>query len=144
MIRVSLLAGIGFGANVPGRQPSPMRRPMPFRSPFKRFVPPILAVALTSCSPGVSDTEISSAKNQAAAKKEELGKLEVESKALNAEVKKLTGFSGPEHEARMKKAEGLRQEKERLEGIKADVDARVAGFESKAKTHREAQASEKP
>ena len=70
--------------------------------------------------------------------------METELKALNAEVKALTGFSGAEHEARMKKAEEMRQEMAQLESIKAEVDAKVARFTTEAKAHRDTLSREAP
>lgn len=114
----------------------------------RRFcVLPILALmasGLTGCSPSVSDIDLGAARSRLEAAKGRQAKLDAELKALQGEVKAMTSFSGPEYDARMKKAEALRLEKAELESIKAEVEAKVAKFTADAKAHREALAKEKP
>lgn len=97
-----------------------------------------LLTGLTSCNPSVSDVELKSANSRAEAAEARLAKLEGDIKVLLAEKKQLTGFSGPDHEKLRKRAEYLRQEKSELEGIKAQVDGKVAHFTSEAQRHRDA------
>jgi hypothetical protein len=99
---------------------------------------------LTSCSPSVSQIELRSATSRAEAAEAKAASLETEIKALVLEKKQLSGFSGPDYEQQIKKAEALRQEKADLEGIKAQVETKVAHFTTEAKRHREALAKEKP
>ena len=108
------------------------------------FVLVTLTAALTACNPAVSDIDLNAARSRAQAGKGRIAKLDSELKALNGEVKALTGFSGPEHEARMKQAEVLRNEKSALEAIKVEVDSKVARFTAEAKAHCETLAREKP
>lgn len=108
------------------------------------FLPVIVMAGLTACDPAVSDIDLSSLRSRGESAQGKLSKLEAELKELNSEVKSLTGYTGPEHEARMKKAEELRQELEELKSIKAEVDAKVERFTAEAKIHREAFAKELP
>lgn len=103
-----------------------------------------LTTGLTSCSPSVSEIELRSAASRAEAAETRLAKLENDIKALIAEKKQLTGFTGPDYERQIKRAESLRQEKAELESIKALVEGKVAHFTAEAKRHREALAKEKP
>jgi hypothetical protein len=100
------------------------------------------ATGFTACSPSVTNIELDAARSRLEAAKGRLAKLDGELKALQGEVKALTSFSGPDYDARMQKAEGLRGEKAELEAIKAEVEAKVAKFTADAKAHREAHAQE--
>jgi hypothetical protein len=138
------LAGGGNGATIARLPLNPMSRPHSHRYRCAWILPITLTAALSACNPAVSDFDLQSAKSQAQAARSRLAKMEIELKALSAEVKKLTGFSGPDYEARMKEADRLRKEKADIEAIKADVEAKVEQFMTGAKTHRESLAAEKP
>ena len=103
-----------------------------------------LTSGLTSCSPSVSEIELKSAHSRAEAAEARLAKLESDIKALIAEKKELTGFTGPDYERQIKRAESLRQEKSELESIKAQVDGKVAHFTSETQRHRDALTKENP
>ena len=121
-----------------------MHCPIPLIRSGARLILALAAIGLSSCSPSVTDIDLDAAKSRAEAAKGRLAKLDIELKNLQGEVKALTSFSGPEHDARMKQAEVLREEKADLEKIKAEVEAKVSKFTSGAKAHRDALAKEKP
>lgn len=103
-----------------------------------------MVAGLTACGRSVSDIDLESAKSRASVARERASQLDAELKKLVAEEKELRDFSGPGHEARMKQAETLRGEKAQMEGIKAEVEAKVEKFTADAKAHREALSKEKP
>lgn len=88
--------------------------------------------------------ELRSANSRAEAAEARLVALDKEINLLIVERKQLTGFSGPDYERQVQRAEALRQEKAELEGIKEQVDGKVAHFTAETTRHREALAREKP
>jgi hypothetical protein len=102
------------------------------------------ASVLTGCDPSVSDIDMKTEQSRVEKKRAELAETEKEYKALSAEVKELVAFGGAGHEQKLRQAAALRHEKEELEGIKKELDARIARFTSGAQKHRDALAKEKP
>ena len=105
----------------------------------------VLAAGPVACSPSVSDAEIRTASTRRDELEKEKLSRQAELKTLNEEIRALTtGYTGPMHAERMKKAENLREEKTALESIKGDLDGKIAHFTSETKRHQEALEKEKP
>lgn len=121
-----------------------MTMPFQLRPAILCLLTSLLSAGLTSCSPSISDIEFKAAEAKAAEKEARHARLESEAKALMLESKQLNTFKGPDHERAVKRAESLFQEKTDLEGIKAEVEKKVAHFTSEAQRHRDALAKETP
>lgn len=116
----------------------------PYRPALLCLFTAALVTGLTSCSPSVSEIELNSSRSRAEAAEGRLAKVENDIKALIAEKKQLTGFSGPDYERQIQRAESLRQEKAELESVGALVEEKVKHLTAEAARHREALAKEKP
>jgi predicted nucleic acid-binding Zn-ribbon protein len=97
--------------------------------PRRRFVF-LLPVALLAggCSPSVSKIEMSSAQTRVETAQSRQAMLEKEFSDLNSELKALSDFKGAGHEKNLLRAAELRKEKDEMEALKKDLDARLEKF----------------
>ncbi len=98
----------------------------------------VLMSGPVACKRSVSDAEFSSTRSKKAEAEQRYADLDKEMKDLNAQVKELTNeYGGPQFDAKVNKATGLKGEKEELISIKTEIDQRVANFNNEAKKLRE-------
>lgn len=96
-----------------------------------------------ACGPSVTRFELEAAQSKADSARSRLALLEKEFQDLQAELKQLKTFGGPEHVKKIEAAAALRAEKAELEGLLQDLAARLEHFTKEAAVQREALAKEK-
>ncbi len=114
-----------------------------FQSPASRLAGATLLAAMllggpAGCSPSVTEIELNAARSKQEDTREKLKAMDAEIAALHAEEKALKPYEGPQHAAALKQAAELQQEKQELETIKNEVDAKIEKFTAGAAAHREA------
>ena len=122
---------------------SPKNPHLMFQSPASRLAGTALLAGLlfggpAGCSPSVTEIELNAARSKQADTREKLKAMDAEIAALHAEEKTLKPYEGPQHEAALKQAAELQKEKQELETIKSEVDAKIEKFTTGAAVHREA------
>ncbi len=103
----------------------------------------IVIAGPVACDPAVQQHQLTTAQSRVdeASRERALAQQQVEE--LQAELKSLTSFGGPEHQTKLRTAMALRKEKEELETLKKDLDARLSHFQSETQRFRDALAAEK-
>jgi len=95
-----------------------------------------------ACDPAVQQHQLTMAQSKVDELTRERALLQQQAEDLQKEIKSLTSFGGPEHQAKLQTAVVLRKEKEELETVKKDLDARLEHFNKEAQRYREMLAKE--
>ena len=115
---------------------------------FPRYRAALLLMATllagpVACGPTVTRFELDTAQSKADSAQSRMALLEKEFQALQAEMKQLKTFGGPEHVKKIEAAAALRGEKSELEELLKDLEARLEHFTKETAAQHEALAKEK-
>ena len=96
-----------------------------------------LCAGPVACDPAVGRMEMDAAETQVDEQKKRLEMVDAQLKEANKELAAVQAFGGPDHQVKVKEAAALRAEKEELEKLKADLDARLEHFAKETERHRD-------
>lgn len=96
-----------------------------------------LCAGPVACDPAVGRMDMDSAETQMEEQKKRLDILEGQLKEANKELAAVQAFGGPDHQAKVREAAALREEKAELEKLKADLDGRLQFFAKEMERHRD-------
>jgi peptidoglycan hydrolase CwlO-like protein len=113
------------------------------RSCHAAWVLLMLIAGPVACDPAVQQHQLTSAQSRVDEANRERALVQQQVEDLQAEIKSLTSFGGAEHQAKLRTAMALRKEKEELEVLKKDLDARLEHFGKEARRYRDALAKDK-